>query len=250
MCPCSDKEGLRRRLDRLTERFALPDGSTERLERLLQLLASDRRAPTAVKDPLQAIDVHLADSLCALELTGFRDLPGLVDLGSGAGLPGAALAVAMPGSRFDLLDSSGRKCAFLEELLELLELDHARAICARAEEWGAGAGAGTYAGATARALGPLPVVLEYAAPLLRRGGRLVAWKGRRNTAEEDGARAACASLGMRLVTVEPVEPFAGSRNRHLHVYEKVSGTPAGFPRRPGMARKRPLGGRTSVDGIV
>ena len=84
-------------------------------------------------------------------------------------------------------------------------------------------------------------LVEYAAPLLREGGILVAWKGARDAAEEAAGAAAAEQVGMAVGDVLPVKPFATSENRHLHVVRKISPTPAGFPRRPGMARKRPLG---------
>jgi 16S rRNA (guanine527-N7)-methyltransferase len=86
------------------------------------------------------------------------------------------------------------------------------------------------------------VVLEYAAPLLRAGGFLVDWRGKREPKGERSAALAGAELGMQLVEIRRTEPFAGARDRHLHLYEKVRDTPERFPRRPGIARKRPLGG--------
>ncbi len=103
----------------------------------------------------------------------------------------------------------------------------------------------------ARALAAQPVVLEYAAPLLRLGGTLVDWRGAREPEEERAALAAAAELGLRRAEVLQVEPFAGARNHHLHLYLKVRDTPERFPRRAGMARKRPLGfggGDTDRDG--
>jgi 16S rRNA (guanine527-N7)-methyltransferase len=94
---------------------------------------------------------------------------------------------------------------------------------------------------TARAVAPLAVLLEYAAPLLCHGGVLVAWKGGRDELEERGGVLAAERLAMEPVSVSRVVPFAGAETRHLHVYSKVGPTPAGVPRRPGMARKRPLG---------
>ena len=85
------------------------------------------------------------------------------------------------------------------------------------------------------------MLVEYAAPLLRAGGVLVAWKGARDAAEEAGGAAAAERLRMATREVERVVPFEGAENRHLHVFEKLGPTPEGFPRRPGMARKRPLG---------
>jgi len=87
----------------------------------------------------------------------------------------------------------------------------------------------------------LPTLVEYAAPLLRTGGRLVAWKARRDSGEERAGAGAAGLLGMRSLLGEGGGPFGGSRDRHLHVYEKVSHCPPGYPRRPGIAAKRPLG---------
>ena len=119
-------------------------------------------------------------------------------------------------------------------------------LTARAEEWAKlpaalGGGREAYDVVTARAVAPLAVLVEYAAPLLRTGGVLVAWKGARDAAEEAGGATAAERLAMAPREVERVVPFEGAENRHLHVFEKVGPTPEGFPRRPGMARKRPLG---------
>jgi 16S rRNA (guanine527-N7)-methyltransferase len=194
-----------------------------------------------VKDPLRAADVHVADSLSGFQVDGFRDLRRVVDIGSGAGFPGLVLALTMPLAQVDLVEASNRKCAFLERVISGVGIANARVICTRVEEWARDEGAGAYAGAAVRAVGTLSTLLEYAAPLLEPHGRLVAWKGRRDPGEERRAEVAAAMLGMRRVTVEWVGPYAGSRNRHLHVYELVDACPARFPRRPGMARKRPLG---------
>jgi len=116
---------------------------------------------------------------------------------------------------------------------------NARVVCERAEEWTAGM-VGNDA-VVARAVASQPVVLEYAAPLLRVGGALVDWRGRRAPEEERAADAAAAELGMRRAEVRRVRPFEDALERHLHVFEKIAATPSRFPRRPGVARKRPLG---------
>jgi 16S rRNA (guanine527-N7)-methyltransferase len=89
-------------------------------------------------------------------------------------------------------------------------------------------------------LAPLAVLAEYASPLLRVGGVLIAWKGARDPSEEAAASEAADRLGLRVRGVVRAEPFEGARNRHLHVLMKEAATPGGFPRRPGVARKRPL----------
>jgi 16S rRNA (guanine527-N7)-methyltransferase len=86
----------------------------------------------------------------------------------------------------------------------------------------------------------MPVLCEYAAPLLRDGGVLVAWKGAVSEAEAADEKAAAEHLGLRLEPVRSVVPFPGSERRTLHVLRKVAPTPSNYPRRPGIATKRPL----------
>ena len=134
----------------------------------------------------------------------------------------------------------------MDRLIQAGSVSNARSITTRAEELGAvpgavGGGREAYDAVTARAVGSLAVLVEYAAPLLREGGVLVAWKGARDADEEAAGAAAARELGMAVEEVLAVRPFESSENRHLHVFRKISPTPAGFPRRPGMARKRPLG---------
>jgi 16S rRNA (guanine527-N7)-methyltransferase len=205
---------------------------------LLELVAAEHSSITAVRDPAQGVDVHVADSLVALEPPEIRDARRIADLGSGGGFPGLVLAIALPDARVALVESVGRKIAFLRGAIERLELANVEAIQARAEAWPEGIGAQDLV--TARALAPLPVLVEYAAPLLTVGGSLVAWKGARDHAEEADGRAAAAALGMEEPQARPVAPFRAARERHLYLSSKVSATPAGYPRRPGMARKRPF----------
>src|SRR5208282_3309477 len=132
-----------------------------------------------------------------------------------------------------------RKCEFIATMLERAHIGNASVVCSRVEDWRQGIGANDVV--SARALAPQPVVLEYAAPLLRVGGALVDWRGRRDEEEERSAARAAAELGMELTQLRHVQPFAGARAHHLHVFVKLRETPARFPRRAGVARKRPLG---------
>jgi 16S rRNA (guanine527-N7)-methyltransferase len=222
----------------LARRYDLDRAATGRLEALLDTLATDPQAPTSVSDPVEAVDAHLADSLVALELAPVRDAHRLADLGSGAGFPGLALAVGLPAAEVTLVESTGRKCEFLIRAIAAAGLGNAGVACRRAEEWAEGREACDLV--TARALASLPVVAEYAAPLLRLGGSLVAWKGRRDPVEERDGAAAAARLGLEVAEVRAVRPFPEARDRHLHVLRKVAPTPPEFPRRPGAAAKRPL----------
>jgi 16S rRNA (guanine527-N7)-methyltransferase len=218
----------------------------EQLQLLLEHLAQDAHAPTAVRDPGRAVDQHIADSLVALEIDAVRDAQIVADVGSGAGFPGVPLAVAKPGAEVRLVESSARACGFLERLVQELGLGHVTVINARAEDWPEGTGAHDLV--TSRAVAPLPVVLEYAAPLLCPNGALVLWRGDPRLGEAEAGQAAAAVLGLESVTRRPVSPFAGARNRFLDLYLKVRDTPARFPRRPGAAAKRPLSFPKSTHG--
>ena len=231
-----DHDAWRARLDDLADAHDLPAGAAERLAALLRLVRDDDTAPTTVRDPAVAVEAHVADSLAALTLEPVRAAARLADLGSGAGFPGLPLAVALPGARVDLVESLVRKCAFLERAVEACAAGNARIVCARAEAWDAR----DVDVVSVRAVAPLAVLVEYAAPLLREGGVLVAWKGRRDEAEERAGAAAAEIVGLEPREVVAVPPRPGADHRTLHVYAKVRPTPARFPRRPGMARKRPL----------
>jgi 16S rRNA (guanine527-N7)-methyltransferase len=223
----------------LARRYGLSEGQQAQLAAVLRILADDEQAPTTVREPGRAVDVHLADSLVALELERLGDARTVADIGAGAGFPGIPLAVALPDREVTLVDSQARKCAFIERVLDRARLANARVLCARVEEWPEGLGVHDIV--LARALAPQPVVLEYAAPLLRLGGALVDWRGVRDVREEGAAASAAAQLGMEREAVHRVEPYEGVRDHHLHVYVKRHETPDRFPRRVGMARKRPLG---------
>jgi 16S rRNA (guanine527-N7)-methyltransferase len=226
------------RLAELASRYDLDKAAVRALAALLEAISDDPTAPTALRTPEEAVDGHVADSLVALELPDVAAAREVADLGSGAGFPGLALAAALPGARVHLVESAGPKCAFLERATARARITNAEVVHARAEEWEDGGEACDLV--TARALAPLSVLAEYAAPLLREQGALVAWKGRRDAQEEaDGAYAA-EQLGLEPVEIRRVEPFPAARDRHLHVMRKVAPTPPRFPRRPGMAAKRPL----------
>jgi 16S rRNA (guanine527-N7)-methyltransferase len=209
------------------------------LAAILRTVAADEHAPTAIRAPERAVDTHIADSLVALDLDAVTTAQRIADLGSGAGFPGLALAVALPEAGVSLIESQRRKCEFLERLCATAEIENVQVVCSRAEEWREGASSRDLV--VARALAPQPVVLEYAAPLLRMGGTMVDWRGRREQAAEKAGERAAALLGLELVEIRRVIPFEGATDRHLHVFVKTGETPARFPRRAGIARKRPLG---------
>jgi 16S rRNA (guanine527-N7)-methyltransferase len=219
----------------------LPEPARDALAGVLELLAAERSAPSSVRELPDAWRVHVADSLAGL---GFEQLAGagaIADVGAGAGFPGLVLAAALPDARVDLVESVARKCEFMRRAIEVSGIVNARVVCERSEDRARGAGREAYDAVTARAVGRLSTLAELASPLLHDGGVLVAWKGRRNPDEEAELARAAPELAIEPLEVRHVGPYAGSRHRHLHLMRKSGPTPARLPRRPGMAKKRPLG---------
>lgn len=223
----------------LAARYGLPASAGAELLSLLEFVATTPHAPTTLRDPDSILADHLADSLVALELSVVRNAHEIADIGAGAGFPGLPLAIALPGSSVTSVDSSSRKVAFIQSAIRASAIDNARAVHTRAEGWGDGLRA--FDLVTARALAPLSVVAEYAAPLLRVGGSLLAWRGRLEPDDEAAAERAARELGLEIAGAFPVHPYPAATNRHLQLMLKVRETPSRFPRRPGVARKRPLG---------
>ena len=224
------------RLAEVGQRFGVPPAGVEALRAILELQASDPTAPTAVRDPAEAVDRHVADSLVALGLPAVREAGRIADIGAGAGWPGLALAAALPDAHVALVESAARHCRYLEKVVAVGALANAEVVHARVEEWSA-----TNDVVCARALAALPALCEYAAPLLADGGVLVAWKGAVPPDEAAAVERAAELLGLQLDDVRDVDPYPAAQRRTLHVFRKVAPTPERFPRRPGMAVKRPLG---------
>ena len=169
----------------------------------------------------EARRVHVEESLAALPVVQRFD-GSVVDVGSGGGAPGIPLAQALPDREVTLLEATRRKCDFLERWAR--ELPNARVVCGRAEEqpvdsWGV---------AVAKALAPPPVAAEWCLPLVEPGGAAVLYVG--PTAQADRVALVAEQLAAELEESRP----------GLLVLRKLGPTPPGFPRRPGVARKRPL----------
>lgn len=196
--------------------------SDDVLERWLEAVRSAPGA-TALTDPESARRMLLDDALRAADIVAENDGP-VVDVGSGGGSPGIPLAVALPQREFTLLEAERRKTVFLESLAS--ELPNVRVVWGRAEEQASE----TYGVALAKALAKPPVATELGLPLVRPGGALVLWLG--TSADRLEVARVAESLGGRLE----------GESDGLVVLRKVEPTPAGFPRRPGMAKKRPLTG--------
>lgn len=226
------------RLDVLAHEHGLSAATRVQLDSLLQTLATDPAAPTTVTDPALAVDTHIADALDALSLDAVRSATQIADIGAGAGIPGLVLAAAIPGAGVSLVESVGKKCEFMRRAAQAAGITNAVVVNLRVEDWTAGIGVHDLV--TARAVAPLGVLVEYAAPLLELGGSLIAWKGLIDQQEVNDAAAAASATGMESREVRHQPERRGAVARHLHVYTKVRETPERFPRRTGMARKRPI----------
>jgi 16S rRNA (guanine527-N7)-methyltransferase len=191
-----------------------------RLERWLRSLLTTPGL-TSISDREEARRVHLEDSLRALPLLeSYRG--SIVDVGSGGGVPGIPLAAALPEREVTLLESNRRKATFLDGVAA--EFPNVRVVLGRAEEQELE----QFGVAVARALAPPPVAAEWCLPLVEVGGAAILWVG------PSADIAALEKAGRRLGAAAP-EDHTG-----LVVLRKVEATPPGFPRRPGIARKRPL----------
>jgi 16S rRNA (guanine527-N7)-methyltransferase len=202
-----------------------------RLERFCDLLTDAPVRLTAVPRE-EAYERHVADALAGLPLVDATDGP-VVDVGSGTGVPGLVLALARPERAVDLVESVQKKAAMLRQIAAELGADNVDVHDERAEDLARGPARDAYGLAVCRALAPPPVAVELCLPLVRAGGTLLIWAG----AVDDAAVAHTArALGGELVRIEP----APGARRAIVVVAKTAPTPSGFPRRTGLAAKRPL----------
>ncbi|MGH2418429.1 MAG: 16S rRNA (guanine(527)-N(7))-methyltransferase RsmG [Candidatus Limnocylindria bacterium] len=236
-------------LERLLEtdapdlRATLPPGFADATEAYVALLleANARLNLTRIVEPGAVARLHLLDALSALPVLDAARPRRALDLGSGGGVPGIPLALARPDVGWLLVDSIAKKVDALASFIAALRLSNVEVRAGRAETLGHDPGhRERYDLVTARACAALPVLAEYALPLLRVGGLLVAWKGRPGEDELGAGQAAAAVLGGATPTVEPSGIDSLGDHRFVLI-RKVEPTPARYPRRPGEPARRALG---------
>jgi 16S rRNA (guanine527-N7)-methyltransferase len=152
------------------------------------------------------------------------------------------LAVALPALNVVAVESQRKKCAHIEQALELLSLGNVEVQCVRAEDYGRRRGRGAHDVVVSRALASLPVVAELSVPLLVDGGTMVAMKGAISEQERIHAEVALGILGCGPLEEVRLRSFPGAENRLAYVARKIHATPERYPRRSGVPQKRPLGG--------
>jgi 16S rRNA (guanine527-N7)-methyltransferase len=204
----------------------------------LVLEANEHMNLTAIREPAEALRLHVCDSLLALpELLECPEGP-CVDLGSGAGFPGIPLAV-VSGRRFVLCESIKRKALFLDTVVDDLGLGYHVAVDSRRAEDLSKTDRERFTCVVARAVAPLSALVELASPLLAEGGRLVALKSRSSDEIADADRTARV-VGMKYRSTREVLLPGGGELRSLIVYEREGVASVTLPRRTGMAQKRPV----------
>ena len=190
---------------------------------------------TAITEPEQVAKLHLLDSLTVLKAADLRG-KRLIDVGCGAGFPGVPVKIACPEVELTLLDSLGKRMAWLEQVLPGLGVQ-AETVTARAEE-AVATRRESYDFATSRAVARLNVLLELTAPYVKVGGAVLAMKGSAAREELAEAKNAIRQLGLK---VEQIHTFPIDGAEHtLIVLRKVSPTPAKYPRKAGKPEKAPL----------
>jgi len=190
---------------------------------------------TAITEPSQVAKLHLLDSISLLTLADLRG-KRMIDVGCGAGFPGVPVKIACPEVKLTLLDSLGKRMAWLEQILPQLGVE-AECVTARAEE-AVQTRREQYDIATSRAVARLNILLELTAPYVKVGGFVLAMKGTAAREELDEAKNAIRKLGLKL---EKVEEFPMDGTAHaVIVLRKVAPTPPQYPRRYAKIKQAPL----------
>jgi len=194
---------------------------------------------TTITMPEEAAEKHFLDSLYLLPELGECKASRVIDVGSGAGFPGLPLKIFRPSLQMSLLDSAGKKTAFMDKIIQELGLGAVRTIHARAEEHAAGHRE-SYDAALSRAVAELRVLAELTIPLVKVGGKVILSKGPGAQEEIKAAANALKILGGEVERVREFTLPAGGDRRTMVIIVKKSATPAKYPRRPGMPGKKPL----------
>ncbi|MDG2094074.1 MAG: 16S rRNA (guanine(527)-N(7))-methyltransferase RsmG [Phycisphaerales bacterium] len=219
--------------------LAFDTGDLDKLCGYLSMLyeANQQMNLTAIREPHDVWTRHVQDSLSLFPTLASVKSSTIIDVGSGGGLPGIPLAIVKPESRFVLLEATGKKATFLQSVVDRLSLGNVRVVAQRAEEAAAHGSAhrGAFDVVIARAVGPLPVLLELTVPFARVDGIVAAIKGERAAAEVEASAGALLTLRS-----EVVDLHKGSTGT-LVLIRKTASTPRIYPRRSGEPKRRPLG---------
>jgi 16S rRNA (guanine527-N7)-methyltransferase len=220
----------------------LSEEQHRRLERYLELLAeaNTRMNLTRIVDKEQARVAHVGDALTLLPFVPpAQGQLRIVDVGSGGGVPGIPLAVALPECQITLVEATQKKAVFLQSCAKELGLSNVTVLAKRAEEVASGAMRESHDVVTARAVGELAFLVEWGIPLLKKGGKLLAMKGAKAQEEIVGADRAIKLLNASAAVVHPVE-LPGAEHHVIVEITKMGRTDARYPRAATVAKGKPL----------
>ena len=196
---------------------------------------------TRITDYAEVQLKHFLDSLTVLTAVQLTDGLRLIDVGTGAGMPGIPVKIVSPGIDLTLLEATGKKTKFLEHIVSVLGLEGVEIVSSRAEETGHNTGyREKFSLALSRAVAPLPVAVELSLPFCQVGGLCVTLKKGNIEAEVQQSLKAIGIMGSRLREVKPVALPGLNDKRYLVIIEKLKPTPPQYPRRPGMPAKKPI----------
>jgi 16S rRNA (guanine527-N7)-methyltransferase len=222
--------------------IAISANEAEKLEAYHKMLleASKTMNLTAITEESEMADKHYADSLSPLMFSGLLHGKTLIDVGTGAGFPGLPIAIMRPEISVTLLDSLRKRLDFLKTVMNVLELKNVTLVHARAEDAAFGALRRAFDIAVARAVAPLPVLLEYTLPFVKVGGSVIAYKGPSAEDELNGSKNALARLGGGEARIYDCTIGARDWQHKLVSVKKASDTPRAYPRKAGTPSKAPL----------
>lgn len=210
----------------------------EQFMQYIQLLQewNEKMNLTAITETEEIIEKHFYD--CILPLSVMHLTGSAADIGSGAGFPGVVWKIVLPELRLTLVEPTGKRCTFLNEVIQKLNLKDIKVVNKRSEEFVVDARE-SFDVVSARAVANLRVLSELTLPLLKKGGIFIAMKGSKGYQEEKEAEHAIQVLGAKLETTQDVSLFSGDERVNLF-YRKTEVTPPQYPRNYGTIKKKPL----------
>jgi 16S rRNA (guanine527-N7)-methyltransferase len=195
---------------------------------------------TAITEPKEIMVQHFLDSLSVLTLDVLQPWMSVLDVGTGAGLPGIPIKILIPEINMILLDASKKRIGFLKHVIEILQLDGIEAIHGRAEEFGHSSYREMFDLVVSRAVAPLRILCEYCIPLVRVGGFFLSYKGPGVEKELNEASNALNLMGGSFIEIRNLLVPFSIKTHNIVVIHKINKTPDKYPRLPGKPEKSPL----------
>ena len=223
--------------------LALSDQQIQQFDRLTTELIewNQRMNLTSIIEPDDIVIKHYLDSLTLINVISEFDGLRLIDVGTGGGFPGLALAIAFPKLQVTCLDSTGKKLKFIDHVAETLALDNIQTIHSRAEDAGRHKHhREQYDIVVARAVARMPALMEYTLPLAKLESQVIAMKGGSAYDETNDAAKAISTLGGELFGIEEVRLPTIHDPRYLIVVDKIDPTPKQYPRNAGTPSREPI----------